>query len=146
MPWIELKPGKAGLDLVTMSRSRHGGLIFGLSALVTKRNKIGAETRFRILADLDTSPRVLRLVIDAQGPFRGRLLRGDSMTVRSAGLPGLGHIPFVKAECEFDEMTDEKGRLVIEIELPKALQAPDRPLERKPPHAGANGQSANVRR
>ncbi|MGE3064135.1 MAG: hypothetical protein AB7K67_00995 [Hyphomicrobiaceae bacterium] len=145
MPWIELKPGKEGIERITLSQLRGGNLIVGMSAAVARRNKIGADTRLRVLADLEASPRVVRLVVDPAGPFKVRTLKGDSATIIIGKLPGLGHIRVIKAECEFDEMTDEKKHIVVEIELPKALQVPERPLASVSPHT-ANGQSTGVRR
>lgn len=126
--WLELQPGKVGEERVTVSQMRGGGLMVSMSAVVAKRNKIGKDTRLRIMAGLEQSPRVVRLVVDPNGPFRPRIAKGEAAVVVIGKLPGLGHIRFEKTACEFDEMNDEQKRLVIEVELPKALQVPDRPI------------------
>lgn len=129
MRWVELKPGKAGAERVTVGVTKRGTICVGLGAAVAERNKLRSGGKVRVMADLESSPRMLRIVVDAAGQFAFRQGRGGSGVVAVPPLSGLSHIRFDKVEAEWDECTDEKGRPAINIELPKALQVPEKPVE-----------------
>lgn len=140
MAWQELVPGRAGKEAITISTGRGGRVFVGISAIVAKRNKLVAESRCRVLVDLEASPRVLRIVADPYGAFRVAGLKGDAVRLALAALPGLGHIRVEKTSCLFDE-DDVQGKPALDIELPKALQVPEKPAAQKALAAvAANGR------
>jgi hypothetical protein len=139
MSWTELKPGRAGVERVRMSRMRHGTALLSMSAPVAARNGLKAGVKCRLLVNMDVKPRALRIVVDADGPYAVRMTRGGGVCISVGKLPGLHHIAFELTDCEWDEMVDDKKRVVVEVELPQRLQAPDRVPAVVPSIAAQNG-------
>lgn len=126
MGWTEIMPGKKGLERVRVPRMRGGTVLVSLSEAVAKRNKMAKGTKVRVFADLEASPRQVRIAVDPAGGFGVRVTRGGAAIIAIGKLSGLSHITFEAAECEFDECTDDSKRLCIDVELPKALQVPSK--------------------
>ena len=127
MAWEELQPGKAGSELVRLSRMKGGTAVLAVSAVVAKRCKLVTGAKVRVLADLEASTRKLRVVVDPAGAFGVRITKGGAAVVVVGKLSGLAHIAFERSELVWDEDTDDKKRPVIEVELPKALQVQAKP-------------------
>ena len=139
MAWEELQPGKAGSEVVRLSRMRGGTAMLSCSAVVAKRCKLVTGAKVRIFADLEANPRRLRMVVDPAGSFGVRITNGGAAVIAVGKLAGLSHIAFERAEVVWDEDTDDKKRPVIDVELPKALQ-----VQAKPPIGASVAITANV--
>lgn len=128
MAWTEMEPGRAGVERVRVSRMRGGSVLVSMSAAVAKRNKLGTGTKVRVFVDLEGTPRQVRIVVDPAGGFKVRVTKGGGAVVVVGKLSGFEHVAFERTDCEFDECTDEKKRVAIDVELPKALQPQARPM------------------
>lgn len=123
MPFVEMKPGKAGAEFVRVGLHRGGHVMVTISGVVAKRAKLIGAKGYRVLADLESPVRKLRIVADDGGPYKGRELKGGGLTFIVGRLSGLSHIKFDKAEVEWDEDVDGAKRSYVEVELPAALQS-----------------------
>ncbi len=143
MPFVELKPGKG--ETVRMSQRKTGAIMLGFSAGVAERNRLGAGVKVRVLADLESKPRVLRLIVDPKGAFGVKPARGGAAFVQVGRLPGLEHVRFEKCEVEWEEDEDGDKRHMIDITLPTMLQASDLPQSKPAGALPAYGATHVVR-
>ncbi len=106
---------------------RHGTILVSFSAVVAARNKLISTGHVRILADLDSKPRVIRIIVDKAGAFGVRKTRGDAAVVVLGKLSGLEKVRFEKTDVEWEEDEDGSGNLMIDVILPNDFQPTDLP-------------------
>lgn len=124
MAFVELKPVGRGNDpvpRVKLGRRKSGRLTVSFNAAAAAKWGLVKGAKLTALADLASTPRVLRLVVGA-GPFAASALRKGGAALL-LDLPELGPVKFGTAVCAHEEDEDGKGRRMIDVTLPPELQA-----------------------